>query len=159
MKRQLLLALLAAGLAAAPGCADKRDAVPGIRITPSIKTRVTGLHFDTGDCIGLTVTKNGSDYVRNHQMTYDVPQGFDLVRQNQDVMDGEVVENALFSDGLFTFTLYVNKADSTAATENTWKQGAYTIYSEVMGDKEITFIGQLPIAAAKRIVQGVTFLK
>lgn len=71
MKRQLLLALLAAGLAAAPGCADKRDAVPGIRITPSIKTRVTGLHFDTGDCIGLTVTKNGSDYVRNHQMTYD----------------------------------------------------------------------------------------
>ena len=88
-----------------------------------------------------------------------LPQGFDLVRQNQDVMDGEVVENALFSDGLFTFTLYVNKADSTAATENTWKQGAYTIYSEVMGDKEITFIGQLPIAAAKRIVQGVTFLK
>lgn len=71
MKRQLLLVLLAAGLAAAPGCADKRDAVPGIRITPSIKTRVTGLHFDTGDCIGLTVTKNGSDYVRNHQMTYD----------------------------------------------------------------------------------------
>ena len=71
MKRQLLLALLGAGLAAAPGCADKRDAVPGIRITPSIKTRVTGLHFDTGDCIGLTVTKNGSDYVRNHQMTYD----------------------------------------------------------------------------------------
>ena len=71
MKRQLLLALLAAGLAAAPGCADKRDAVPGIRITPSIKTRVTGLRFDTGDCIGLTVTKNGSDYVRNHQMTYD----------------------------------------------------------------------------------------
>ena len=51
------------------------------------------------------------------------------------------------------------KADSTAAKENTWKQGAYTIYSEVMGDKEITFIGQLPIAAAKRIVEGVTFLK
>ena len=88
-----------------------------------------------------------------------LPQGFDLIRQNQDVMDGEVIENALFSDGLFTFTLYVNKADSTAAKENTWKQGAYTIYSEVMGDKEITFIGQLPIAAAKRIVEGVTFLK
>ena len=42
-------------------------------------------------------------------------------------MDGEVIENALFSDGLFTFTLYVNKADSTDAKENTWKQGAYTI--------------------------------
>ena len=31
------------------------------------------------------------------------------------------------------------------------KQGAYTIYSEVMGDKEITFIGQLPIAAANEL--------
>lgn len=71
MKRHHLLALLAAGLVVVSGCADKGDAIPGIRITPSIKTRVTGLHFDTGDCIGLTVTKNGSDYVRNRQMTYD----------------------------------------------------------------------------------------
>ena len=71
MKKTTPSCASAAGLAAASGCADKRDAVPGIRITPSIKTRVTGLHFDTGDCIGLTVTKNGSDYVRNHQMTYD----------------------------------------------------------------------------------------
>ena len=66
-----------------------------------------------------------------------LPQGFDLIRQNHDVIDGEVIENALFSDGLFTFTLYVNKADSTAATENTWKQGAYTIYSEVWAIKKL----------------------
>ena len=32
-------------------------------------------------------------------------KGFDLIRQNHDVIDGEVIENALFSDGLFTFTL------------------------------------------------------
>lgn len=88
-----------------------------------------------------------------------LPQGFELVSQNQDSMNEEVIENALFSDGLFTFTLYVNKADRIAAKENTWRQGAYTIYSKVIGDKEITFIGQLPIATAKQIVQGVTFLK
>ena len=57
-----------------------------------------------------------------------LPQGFDLVRQNHDVIDGEVIENALFSDGLFHLSHFISiKADSTTATENTWKQGAYTI--------------------------------
>lgn len=66
MKKQLLLsAALAASLSVAPGCAEKQDAVSGITITPAIKTRVTELHFDTGDCIGLTVTKGGEDYVHN----------------------------------------------------------------------------------------------
>ncbi len=40
--------------------------------------------------------------------------------------------------------------------ENTCDKG-YTIYSEVIGGKEITFIGQLPISTAKRIVQEVKF--
>lgn len=86
-----------------------------------------------------------------------LPQGFTLVRHSQEVNDQEVIDSALFSDGLFTFNLYVANADTANTQENTWKQGAYTIYSETIGDKEITFIGQLPIAAAKRIVQEVRF--
>ena len=69
MKKQFLLTALAAGLAF--GCADRQTAVPGIKITPTIKTRVSGLHFDTGDCIGLTITKGSETYVQNHPMTYD----------------------------------------------------------------------------------------
>ena len=102
---------------------------------------------------------NKSHLLQSIWKTDWLPQGFDLIRQNHDVIDGEVIENALFSDGLSLSHFISIKRIATAATENTWKQGAYTIYSEVMGDKEITFIGQLPIAAAKRIVQGVTFLK
>lgn len=87
-----------------------------------------------------------------------LPQGFELVRHSQEVLANEVVDSALYSDGLFTFTLFVANASSDSATpENIWKQGAYTIYSEVVGDKEITFIGQLPIATAKRIVKDIVF--
>lgn len=71
MKKQLLFAALAASLAVVSGCSEKQDAVPGITIMPTIKTRVTELHFDTGDCIGLTITKGSGDYVSNHPMTYD----------------------------------------------------------------------------------------
>ena len=86
-----------------------------------------------------------------------LPQGFSLIRYTQETLENEVIDSALYSDGLFTFTLFVSNAGSNVLPENTWKQGAYTIYSEVDGGKEITFIGQLPIAAAKRIVQEVKF--
>ena len=86
-----------------------------------------------------------------------LPQGFSLIRYTQETLENEVIDSALYSDGLFTFTLFVSNVGSNVLPENTWKQGAYTIYSEVNGGKEITFIGQLPIAAAKRIVQEIKF--
>ena len=95
---------------------------------------------------------------QNLDITWSVgwlPQGFSLIRYTQETLENEVIDSALYSDGLFTFTLFVSNVGSNVLPENTWKQGAYTIYSEVNGGKEITFIGQLPIAAAKRIVQEV----
>ncbi|CWX09636.1 TPA: sigma-E factor regulatory protein RseB [Haemophilus influenzae] len=86
-----------------------------------------------------------------------LPQGFSLIRYTQEILENEIIDSALYSDGLFTFTLFVPNVSSNDLPENTWKQGAYTIYSEVIGGKEITFIGQLPISTAKRIVQEVKF--
>lgn len=86
-----------------------------------------------------------------------LPQGFEQIRHTQETLDNEVIDSALYSDGLFTFTLFINNAGSNNPPENTWRQGAYTIYSEVIDGKEVTFIGQLPIAAAKRIVQEIKF--
>ena len=61
---------------------------------------------------------------------------------------------------VFSLSLYVNKADSTAAKENVrGNKGGYTIYSEVMGDKEITFIGQASMPLLNELLQGITFLK
>lgn len=71
MNKVLLAAVLAAGLAVASGCADKRDGHPAVMIAPTIKTRVTGLHFDTGDRVGLTILKGAETYAANHPMTYE----------------------------------------------------------------------------------------
>ena len=70
MKKLLLFVLVATGAIFLSGCAEKEESIPGIEILPAIKTRVTGLHFDSGDCIGLTITKGGVVYVQNHMMTY-----------------------------------------------------------------------------------------
>ena len=36
-----------------------------------MQTRVSGLYFESGDRIGLTIQKGAETYVRNHPMTYD----------------------------------------------------------------------------------------
>ena len=88
-----------------------------------------------------------------------LPQGFTLI--NEDIKteesSGTVIESRLFSDGLFSFTLYVSNSILPTEQENVWRQGANTIYSENMNGKEITIIGQIPVSTAKRIVQDIKF--
>lgn len=86
-----------------------------------------------------------------------LPQGFVLINQSIEKDGQEQIETQLYSDGLFSFKLYVSNKILPVEQNNIWKQGAYTIYSETLADKEITFIGQLPIASAKRIVQDLKF--
>ena len=67
--KKLLFGLLVAG-SCCVGCADDEGGVPIVRIAPNV-TRVTGLHFDAGDRIGLTVVRASGTYAENRMMTYD----------------------------------------------------------------------------------------
>ena len=42
-----------------------------IEIVPNMQTRVSGLYFESGDRIGLTIRKGSETYVQNYPMTYD----------------------------------------------------------------------------------------
>ena len=89
-----------------------------------------------------------------------LPQGFKAVNRSIERDSNDKIESQLYSDGLFSFTLYVSdKMTENTQLDNTWRQGAYTIYNETVGNKEVTIIGQLPISTAKRIVQDIQFNK
>lgn len=68
MKKLIFGALVATGLLG--GCAEEKQQVSALKIAPTI-TRVTGLHFDAEDRIGLTVTRASGVYANNQLMTYD----------------------------------------------------------------------------------------
>lgn len=68
MRKMLFLTLAAVVMA---GCAESEKGTPSVKIAPAIRTRVTGLHFDPGDRIGLTIVKSGAPYAENVLMTYD----------------------------------------------------------------------------------------
>ncbi|TCJ98756.1 MucB/RseB-like sigma(E) regulatory protein [Volucribacter psittacicida] len=86
-----------------------------------------------------------------------VPNGFHQIKTARQQVDNDLIESQSYSDQLFSFNLYVSDSALPENQEMVWKQGAYTIYSETINNKEVTLIGQIPLTTAKRIVQDVQF--
>lgn len=89
-----------------------------------------------------------------------LPAGFNLVSENihSDEKEQQLIESRLYSDGLFSFTVYVADQIVPSQMENSWQLSTNTIYSGNIGEKEVTVIGQIPTTVAKRIAQEIQFM-
>jgi len=65
------------------------------------------------------------------------------------------VESRLYTDGLFSFSVNVTLADKNSAP-HTLRTGRRTVQTAVRNNAEITVVGELPPATAKRIADGIT---
>ncbi|MDN3608187.1 sigma-E factor regulatory protein RseB [Vibrio ostreicida] len=90
-----------------------------------------------------------------------IPKGFESEELNRYRMEdtARMVETQMFTDGLFSFSIYVSERDSNSLKGQLVRQGRRTLHSYVKGDKEISVIGDIPPATAKRIAQSVTIDK
>ncbi|PJG84997.1 sigma-E factor regulatory protein RseB [Conservatibacter flavescens] len=86
-----------------------------------------------------------------------LPQGFTQLKATREKINNQYIDSQLYTDGLFSFSLYVSDSPLPDNHETVWKQGSHTIYSETINKKEITLIGQIPLTTAKRIVQDIQF--
>ncbi|MBL4831942.1 MAG: sigma-E factor regulatory protein RseB [Aliivibrio sp.] len=88
-----------------------------------------------------------------------LPEGFQVVTLNRYRLENtqREVESQMFTDGLFTFSVYISDADSTSLKEQLVRQGRRTLHSQVKNKREVTVIGDIPIATAKRIAESITF--
>ncbi|TCP12279.1 MucB/RseB-like sigma(E) regulatory protein [Bisgaardia hudsonensis] len=100
--------------------------------------------------------QNLSDISFNWTPTW-LPEGFRLVNKSIISDNNNQIETLLYSDGLFSFNLYVSNGLIPNETEKALQQGALTIYTNSQNNKELTFIGQLPISTARRILQDIRF--
>ena len=90
-----------------------------------------------------------------------VPVGFEskeLNRYRMAVTD-RMVESQMYSDGLFSFSVYVSDSDDNSLKGQLVRQGRRTLHSFIKGRSEISIVGDIPPATAKRIAQSVTFDK
>lgn len=89
-----------------------------------------------------------------------IPKGFKPHNLNKYkmIVTQKVVESQMYSDGLFSFSVYVAERDDISLKEQLVRQGRRTLHSMVKGDKEITVVGDIPPATAKQIAQSVMLL-
>ncbi|WP_058913195.1 sigma-E factor regulatory protein RseB [Entomohabitans teleogrylli] len=87
-----------------------------------------------------------------------VPQGFNEVSSGRRPLPtiDVPVESRLYSDGLFSFSINVNRA-GTSDGEQILRTGRRTVTTEVRNSTEITVVGELPPQTAKRIADSVKF--
>ncbi|PMH43853.1 sigma-E factor regulatory protein RseB [Vibrio sp. 10N.286.49.B3] len=86
-----------------------------------------------------------------------VPNGFeaqDLNRYRMAITD-KVVESQMFSDGLFSFSVYVADKDEHSLKGQLVRQGRRTLQSLIRGNHEISVVGDIPPATALRIAESV----
>lgn len=89
-----------------------------------------------------------------------LPKGFKLKSSGTPslaVFSTESVESQFYSDGLFSFTIYLTDNQGTAIEEQFWRDGKTSVYSQTVGDKDIVIIGEIPISSARHILQEITF--
>lgn len=87
-----------------------------------------------------------------------LPQGFKLKSVGKaELTIGEEVDSQLYSDGLFSFTLYLAKNNGIALNDRFWQDGKTTIYTQTVGKFDVIIIGELPVISAKRIAQNMRF--
>ena len=66
------------------------------------------------------------------------------------------VESRLYSDGLFSFSVNVNRANQNSA-DQMLRTGRRTVSTTIRDNAEITIVGELPPQTAKRIADSIKF--
>ena len=88
-----------------------------------------------------------------------VPDGFKAMEINRYRMaiTDRLVESQMFSDGLFSFSVYVSERDNHSLKNQLFRQGRRTLQTYVQGENEISVIGDIPPATAQKVAQSVQF--
>ncbi|MDN8599128.1 sigma-E factor regulatory protein RseB [Citrobacter enshiensis] len=87
-----------------------------------------------------------------------LPQGFsEISSSRRPIPTMEMpIESRLYSDGLFSFSVNVNRA-TQASTDQLLRTGRRTVSTSVRENAEITVVGELPPQTAKRIADNIKF--
>ncbi|HBZ17369.1 sigma-E factor regulatory protein RseB [Pantoea sp. NPDC088449] len=85
-----------------------------------------------------------------------LPAGMKLISQSRrDIPSmNKTVESRLYSDGLFSFAINITPADKSSSVQ-ALRTGRRTVQTEVRDNREITVVGELPPATAKRIADSI----
>lgn len=86
-----------------------------------------------------------------------LPDGFKLVNNTRHrlVNTDQYVESQLYSDGLFSFSVYLSELKDVSLDKHVVRQGKRTLYSETIGKYEVSVVGDIPPETARNIARSI----
>ncbi|HLA75075.1 MAG TPA: MucB/RseB C-terminal domain-containing protein [Gammaproteobacteria bacterium] len=86
-----------------------------------------------------------------------LPEGFQIVEHNKYLMprSNAPVEHMVFSDGLASVSVFIEKFDPGVKLEGASRKGAVNAYGTVIHEHQVTVMGEVPQNAVKLIGQAV----
>ncbi len=86
-----------------------------------------------------------------------VPEGFSplVVSRHRPMNLDQTVETKMYSDGVFSFSVYLMSVGQSTVPQQWGKQGRRTIVTTQKGQQEVVVIGDIPVSTAKRIAESV----
>ncbi|MDQ7015464.1 MAG: MucB/RseB C-terminal domain-containing protein [Gammaproteobacteria bacterium] len=87
-----------------------------------------------------------------------VPEGFVLTSQTEKTMNSNStpVFHTVYSDGLASVSVFIEKlTPEKERFQGASKMGAVTVYGRMMGEHQITVVGEVPLQTVKLIAQSI----
>lgn len=81
----------------------------------------------------------------------NLPDGFRLVSVGRGDGNSEDYEHLLFSDGLASFSVYVEPIGGTSIVEQIEARGAMHIYTGTLDNQRVTVVGEVPAPTVRQI--------
>lgn len=86
----------------------------------------------------------------------DLPSGFELAQEGvRQLTQDASVHQMLFTDGVATVSAFVAPAGLRAPLRGATRMGAINAYGDIVDDTQITVVGEVPAATARRIAKGL----
>ena len=89
----------------------------------------------------------------------ELPRGFQInahqVRKEQE--NGKLQEHVVLTDGLATVSVYIEKAHKDNDLEGSSRMGAVSAYGRLVGDVQVTAVGEVPADTVQYIAEAVEF--
>ena len=88
-----------------------------------------------------------------------LPDGFQEIKSDRHRMNSskQAVEFMLFNDGLVDISVYVNPSQYKQRAIEYASDGATLVLNQVINNVEVSVVGKIPLASAKKIVNSVSF--
>ena len=127
------------------------DHIPDAMLKPTINGEEFTWHRETHEF------EENSDAKTEWKVT-KLPKGFQQTEHHNRyfISDNKAVEHMLFSDGLASVSVYIEKLEPKAKKfEGLSSMGAVNVYGSVIGTYQITVIGEVPKDTVKMVADSV----